>query len=173
VTPRVLPPSRRAEEVFGWGRHAVHCWGVLEQHWNGTLLTSIASALQSARTMTRPGKRSTRSDPKGRRPGRLPFGRFEIVWMSATSSLSVASIAARSVTFCRHHAFEKATVAHPSIPAGPSSLTIVRTGRGSRRAGCTRGDSMSIVTTTISPAAPIDEGRTSSGPMVSVVIPVG
>ena len=28
------------------------CWGVLENHWNGTLLTSIASALQWARTMT-------------------------------------------------------------------------------------------------------------------------
>ena len=28
------------------------CWGVLEQHWNGTLLDSIASALRWAGTMT-------------------------------------------------------------------------------------------------------------------------
>ena len=28
------------------------CWGVLEQHWNGTLLDSIASALRWADTMT-------------------------------------------------------------------------------------------------------------------------
>lgn len=28
------------------------CWGVLENHWNGTLLTSIATALRWARTMT-------------------------------------------------------------------------------------------------------------------------
>ncbi len=28
------------------------CWGVLENHWNGTLLTSIATVLQWARTMT-------------------------------------------------------------------------------------------------------------------------
>jgi hypothetical protein len=28
------------------------CWGVLENHWNGTLLTSVQSALAWARTMT-------------------------------------------------------------------------------------------------------------------------
>jgi len=28
------------------------CWGILENHWNGTLLTSIDTALQWARTMT-------------------------------------------------------------------------------------------------------------------------
>ena len=28
------------------------CWGILENHWNGTLLNSIATALQWAKTMT-------------------------------------------------------------------------------------------------------------------------
>lgn len=28
------------------------CWGILENHWNGTLLTSIATALNWAKTMT-------------------------------------------------------------------------------------------------------------------------
>ena len=28
------------------------CWGILENHWNGTLLTSIATALEWAKTMT-------------------------------------------------------------------------------------------------------------------------
>lgn len=28
------------------------CWGILENHWNGTLLTSIDTALQWAKTMT-------------------------------------------------------------------------------------------------------------------------
>lgn len=28
------------------------CWGILENHWNGTLLTSIDTAVQWARTMT-------------------------------------------------------------------------------------------------------------------------
>ena len=28
------------------------CWGILENHWNGTMLTSIDTALQWARTMT-------------------------------------------------------------------------------------------------------------------------
>ncbi|MFW5693049.1 MAG: ISAzo13-like element transposase-related protein, partial [Thermoguttaceae bacterium] len=28
------------------------CWGVLEQHWNGTLLSSIETALSWAATMT-------------------------------------------------------------------------------------------------------------------------
>jgi len=29
-----------------------HCWGALEQHWNGTLLTTIDTALKWAATMT-------------------------------------------------------------------------------------------------------------------------
>lgn len=29
-----------------------HCWGALEQHWNGTLLTTIDTALKWATTMT-------------------------------------------------------------------------------------------------------------------------
>jgi hypothetical protein len=33
------------------------CWGILEQHWNGTLLDSIDTALQFAATMTWKGKR--------------------------------------------------------------------------------------------------------------------
>jgi Rhodopirellula transposase DDE domain len=28
------------------------CWGILENHWNGTLLTSVATALKWAKTMT-------------------------------------------------------------------------------------------------------------------------
>ena len=28
------------------------CWGILENHWNGTLLTSVEAALEWARTMT-------------------------------------------------------------------------------------------------------------------------
>ncbi len=28
------------------------CWGILESHWNGTLLTSIAITMEGARTMT-------------------------------------------------------------------------------------------------------------------------
>jgi Rhodopirellula transposase DDE domain len=31
------------------------CWGILESHWNGTLLTSIEIALERAKTMTWPG----------------------------------------------------------------------------------------------------------------------
>jgi hypothetical protein len=34
-----------------------HCWGVLENHWNGTLLASIDTALHWARTMTWRGVR--------------------------------------------------------------------------------------------------------------------
>lgn len=34
-----------------------HCWGVLEQHWNGTLLDSLAAALGFAATMTWKGRR--------------------------------------------------------------------------------------------------------------------
>jgi len=33
-----------------------HCWGVLENHWNGVLLESIPTALRFARTMTWHGK---------------------------------------------------------------------------------------------------------------------
>lgn len=33
------------------------CWGILEAHWNGTLLTSIATALSWAKTMTWRGVR--------------------------------------------------------------------------------------------------------------------
>ena len=29
-----------------------HCWGILEQHWNGTLLNTVDTALKWARTMT-------------------------------------------------------------------------------------------------------------------------
>src|SRR3954467_10771738 len=29
-----------------------HCWGVLESHWNGTLLNSVATVVEWARTMT-------------------------------------------------------------------------------------------------------------------------
>jgi transposase len=29
-----------------------HCWGILEQHWNGTLLNSVTTVLEWARTMT-------------------------------------------------------------------------------------------------------------------------
>ena len=32
------------------------CWGILENHWNGTLLDSIDTVLQFARTMTWNGK---------------------------------------------------------------------------------------------------------------------
>src|SRR5262249_31324699 len=32
------------------------CWGILENHWNGTLLDSIDTVLQYARTMTWNGK---------------------------------------------------------------------------------------------------------------------
>ena len=32
------------------------CWGILENHWNGTLLDSIDTVLQFARTMTWHGK---------------------------------------------------------------------------------------------------------------------
>lgn len=28
------------------------CWGILEEHWNGTLLNSVTTVLQWARTMT-------------------------------------------------------------------------------------------------------------------------
>ena len=28
------------------------CWGILEQHWNGTLLNSVTTVLEWARTMT-------------------------------------------------------------------------------------------------------------------------
>ncbi len=34
-----------------------HCWGVLEQHWNGTLLDSLDAALGFAATMTWKGRR--------------------------------------------------------------------------------------------------------------------
>jgi transposase len=33
------------------------CWGILENHWNGTLLDSVDTVLQFARTMTWQGKR--------------------------------------------------------------------------------------------------------------------
>src|SRR5258707_13349536 len=29
-----------------------HCWGVLENHWNGTLLNRVATVVEWARTMT-------------------------------------------------------------------------------------------------------------------------
>jgi hypothetical protein len=29
-----------------------HCWGILEQHWNGTLLDSVSTVLEWAKTMT-------------------------------------------------------------------------------------------------------------------------
>ena len=29
-----------------------HCWGILENHWNGTLLNSVATVVEWARTMT-------------------------------------------------------------------------------------------------------------------------
>ena len=32
------------------------CWGVLEQHWNGSLLDSVDAVIQFARTMTWKGK---------------------------------------------------------------------------------------------------------------------
>ncbi len=32
------------------------CWGILEQHWNGTLLDSVDAVIQYARTMTWKGK---------------------------------------------------------------------------------------------------------------------
>ena len=32
------------------------CWGVLEQHWNGSLLDSVEAVIKSARTMTWKGK---------------------------------------------------------------------------------------------------------------------
>jgi hypothetical protein len=32
------------------------CWGMLEHHWNGTLLDSIATVLEFARTMTWQGQ---------------------------------------------------------------------------------------------------------------------
>ena len=34
-----------------------HCWGVLESHWNGTLLNSIATVVEWAGTMTWKGTR--------------------------------------------------------------------------------------------------------------------
>ena len=34
-----------------------HCWGVLENHWNGTLLNSVATVVEWARTMTWKGTR--------------------------------------------------------------------------------------------------------------------
>ena len=34
-----------------------HCWGVLENHWDGTLLNSVATVVQWARTMTWKGTR--------------------------------------------------------------------------------------------------------------------
>jgi transposase len=33
------------------------CWGILEQHWNGSLLDSVDAVIQFARTMTWKGKR--------------------------------------------------------------------------------------------------------------------
>lgn len=47
-----------------------HCWGVLENHWNGDLLDGIETALNFARTMTWNGKRPvvrlvTKSYPTG------------------------------------------------------------------------------------------------------------
>ncbi len=32
------------------------CWGILEQHWNGSLLDSVEAALQFAETMTWKGR---------------------------------------------------------------------------------------------------------------------
>ena len=32
------------------------CWGILEQHWNGSLLDSVDAVISSARTMTWKGK---------------------------------------------------------------------------------------------------------------------
>ena len=32
------------------------CWGILEQHWNGSLLDSLDAVIKSARTMTWKGK---------------------------------------------------------------------------------------------------------------------
>ena len=32
------------------------CWGILEQHWNGSLLDSVDAVIQYARTMTWKGK---------------------------------------------------------------------------------------------------------------------
>ena len=32
------------------------CWGILEQHWNGSLLDSVDAVIKSARTMTWKGK---------------------------------------------------------------------------------------------------------------------
>ena len=34
------------------------CWGILEQHWNGSLLNSVDAVIKSARTMTWKGKHS-------------------------------------------------------------------------------------------------------------------
>ena len=34
-----------------------HCWGILENHWNGTLLNSVATVVEWARTMTWKGTR--------------------------------------------------------------------------------------------------------------------
>jgi hypothetical protein len=33
-----------------------HCWGILEQHWNGSLLDSVDAVIHYARTMTWKGK---------------------------------------------------------------------------------------------------------------------
>jgi hypothetical protein len=54
------------------------CWGVLESHWNGRLSTSIAGALQWARTMTRRGVSPVvhlldRVDDQGVRVSRAAF----------------------------------------------------------------------------------------------------
>ena len=35
---------RRAERVFGWGRHIERCWGSLENQWNGTLQSCSGDA---------------------------------------------------------------------------------------------------------------------------------
>ena len=40
------------------------CWGILEEHWNGTLLNSVTTVLEWARTMTWKGTPPSRSSPR-------------------------------------------------------------------------------------------------------------
>ncbi|WP_199326847.1 hypothetical protein [Nostoc sp. FACHB-888] len=47
--------ARQAETVFGWGRQNIEverCWGILEQHWNGTKLVDVETMLSWASSMT-------------------------------------------------------------------------------------------------------------------------
>ncbi len=57
---------RQTESWFGFNRHTVkhskynaieRCWGALEKHWNGTLLTTIPIVLKWAQSMTWKGIR--------------------------------------------------------------------------------------------------------------------